>query len=278
MKEIINTLKEFFSYSIYTSKDVNITVFTIIALIFAFLLTNVILRFLRKVVTNQLPFEDKGRFISIFQFIQYIIYLFVIMFTLNVSGVNISVLLTASAAIFIGLGFALQQLFQDLISGVLMILDQSMKVDDVIEIEGKVCRVEKISLRSTKAVTRNNRVLVIPNHIFMNNVLLNWTQNSSTVREDLSVGVAYGSDTLLVKSTLLAAAEANELVLKTPPPIVIFENFSDSSLDFTMYFFVSDPFVSPRIKSELRFDIDQRFRDLNINIPFPQRTVHIQTT
>jgi small-conductance mechanosensitive channel len=275
--EILNTIKEFFSYSIYQSKDVNITVFTIISLIIAFIITNIVLKFLRKLITKKIPLEDKSRFVSVFQFLQYLIYLFVVMFTLNASGVNISVLLTASAAIFLGLGFALQQLFQDLISGVLMIVDQSMKVDDIIEIEGRVCKVEKISLRSTKAVTRNNRVMVIPNHIFMSNVLFNWTQNSKIVREDLSVNVAYGSDTNLVKNLLLDSAKSHQDILKQPNAIVLFENFGDSALEFILYFFVKDPFISPKIKSDLRFIIDQKFRENNVNIPFPQRTIHIQS-
>ena len=267
----------FFSYSIYQSKDVNITVFTIISLIIAFIITNIVLKFLRKLITKKIPLEDKSRFVSVFQFLQYLIYLFVVMFTLNASGVNISVLLTASAAIFLGLGFALQQLFQDLISGVLMIVDQSMKVDDIIEIEGRVCKVEKISLRSTKAVTRNNRVMVIPNHIFMSNVLFNWTQNSKIVREDLSVNVAYGSDTNLVKNILLDAAKSHQDILRQPNAIVLFENFGDSALEFILYFFVKDPFISPKIKSDLRFIIDQKFRENSVNIPFPQRTIHIQS-
>jgi small-conductance mechanosensitive channel len=188
--EFLNQIKSILSYSIYKSSNINITIGLVTALIVAFVLTNLILKLIRLVVTRNLPAEDKNKFISIFQFIQYLVYIFVIMFTLNATGVNISVFLTASAALFIGLGFALQQLFQDLISGVLIIIDQSLHVGDVIEINGKVCKVEKISLRSTKAVTRNQRVMVIPNHMFLTEVLFNWTQNSAIVREDLTIGVA----------------------------------------------------------------------------------------
>jgi len=217
----------------------------------------------------------KNKFVSIFQFVQYLVYLFVIMFTLNASGVNISVLLTASAAIFLGLGFALQQLFQDLISGILIILDQSLRVGDIIEIDGKVCKVEKISLRSTKAVTRNQRVMVIPNHKFLTDILFNWTQNSNIIRENIEVGVAYGSDTELVKQILIACATKHESVLKIPEPVVMFEDFGDSSLDFAVYFFVDDAFTVPRVKSELRFEIDKQFRANKVSIPFPQRDVHL---
>ncbi len=101
---------------------------------------------------------------------------------------------TASAALLVGIGFAMQQLFQDILSGILMILDQSLHVGDIIEIEGKVCKVEKISLRSTKAVTRNNRVLIIPNSKINNNILYNWTQNRHSNRENVTITVVYNSD------------------------------------------------------------------------------------
>lgn len=273
--EFLNQIKSILSYSIYKSSNINITIGLVSALIVAFVLTNLILKLIRLVVTRNLPAEDKNKFISIFQFIQYLVYIFVIMFTLNATGVNISVFLTASAALFIGLGFALQQLFQDLISGVLIIIDQSLHVGDVIEINGKVCKVEKISLRSTKAVTRNQRVMVIPNHMFLTEVLFNWTQNSTIVREDLTIGVAYGSDTKLVKEILLKVATRHDYILNTPSPKVEFSDFGDSALIFVLYIFVADAFSAPSIKSELRFDIDDEFRKHKISIPFPQRDVHI---
>lgn len=273
--EVFDKLKELFGLSLIKTEEINLTFGAIIALVVALILTTWVLKIFRKVVTRNIPAEDKNKFISIFQFAQYLIYVFVVMFTLRASGVDISVLLTASAAIFIGLGFALQQLFQDIISGILIILDQSLHVGDIIEIEGKVCRVEKISLRYTKAITRNERVMIIPNHKFLNNVLFNWTQNNNDVRESVEVGVAYGSDLELVRKILSDCADMHPEVLKKPKPIVFFENFGDSSLDFSVFFFVDNAFVAPRIKSDIRFAIDQAFRQNKVAIPFPQRDVHL---
>ena len=109
--EILDQVKELFGFSLIKTEEINITLGAIIALVIAFLITSYVLKIVRKVVTRNLPNEDKNKFVSVFQFIQYIVYVFVIMFTLKTSGVDVSVLLTASAAIFIGLGFALQQLF-----------------------------------------------------------------------------------------------------------------------------------------------------------------------
>ena len=273
--EIIEQVKEVLGFSLIKTEDINITLGAIIALVIAFLLTSYVLNVIRKVVTRKLPEDDKNKFVSIFQFIQYIVYVFVVLFTLKTSGVDVSVLLTASAAIFIGLGFALQQLFQDLISGVLIILDQSLHVGDIIEVDGKVCRVEKISLRSTKAVTRNDRVMVIPNHKFLSDILFNWTQNSLEIRENITVGVAYGSDTKLVQTILENCAKQHSAVLKNRPIVALFQDFGDSSLDFELFFFINDAFTVPIIKSEIRFAIDQEFRTNNISIPFPQRDIHI---
>ncbi len=273
--EIIDKIKEILGLSLISTKDINFTLGALIAVILAFLISSFILRLIRKLVTRNLPIDDTNKFISIFQFIKYLVYIFVIMFALNISGINIGVLLTASAAIFIGLGFALQQLFQDLIAGVLIILDKSLKVGDIIELDGKVGKVQKISLRSTRAYTRNERVMIIPNHKFMTDLLFNWTQNNPIVRDNVQVGIAYGSDTKLVEKLLFEATNSIEGILSEPEPNVLFDNFGDSSLDFIVNFYVNDAFSVQRIKSDLRFEIDKQFREHKISIPFPQRDLHI---
>lgn len=266
---------DFLSHRLIDTGKIHFTVFHLLALILALVLTAYVLRAIRVIMTRKLPPEDKNKFISIFQFAKYIIYLFVILATLEASGVDMSVFLTASAALFVGIGFALQTFFQDIISGILMILDQSLHVGDIIEIEGKVGEVKQIKLRTTRMVTRNDRVMVIPNHKFMTEALFNWTQNSNINREQVNVGVAYGSDVEKVREVLLQCAIDAKGILNKPTPMVLFEDFADSSLNFSLYFYVNNGMESPNIKSELRFRIDKAFRENNITIPFPQRDVHI---
>lgn len=273
--ELFDKLKDILGLSLIKTEDINVTIGALIAVIIAFFISSLALKIIRKLITRNLPVEDTNKFISIFQFIKYLVYVFVIMFALRISGVDISVLLTASAAIFIGLGFALQQLFQDLIAGVLIILDQSLKVGDIIEIDGKVGRVQKISLRSTRAYTRNERVMIIPNHMFMDDLLFNWTQNNNIIRDNVSVGIAYGSDTELAKKLLLESTQVVKEILTEPKPNVLFDEFGDSSLNFSVNFYVNDAFSVQRIKSDLRFEIDKQFREHKISIPFPQRDLHI---
>lgn len=267
---------DFLTFKLIDTESIDFTVYQLILLLFALFFTGFILKFIRKIVTRKLPIEDQNKFISLFQFAKYIVYVLVIIFTLDASGVNMNVFLTASAALFVGIGFALQTFFQDIISGILMILDQSLHVGDIIEVDGKVGQVREIRLRNTRMVTRNDRVMVIPNSKFMTDVLFNWTQNSKINREQVDVGVAYGSDVQLVKNLLENCVRDVVGVVKDKQVLVLFEDFADSSLNFSVYFYVDNGMKSPNIKSEIRFKIDKAFRENNIAIPFPQRDIHIK--
>ncbi|MFC2109396.1 mechanosensitive ion channel family protein [Bacteroidota bacterium] len=255
--------------------DVHISVKSILATIFLFFLASLILRGIRKIVTKKLTLDESIKFISFFNYIKYFVFLIIFLVALNNSGVEITAILTGAAALMIGVGLALQTLFQDIISGVLILVDQSLHVNDVIELEGKMGKVISINLRTTRIVTIANKVLIIPNHLFLTNTLYNWTQNEAIVREIINVGVAYGSDVDLVKKTLLEAANLVEGVLKTPEPKVLFVEFGDSSLNFQLVVSLKDSFSSRFPKSDLHFKIDELFRKNNITIPFPQRDVHV---
>jgi len=189
--------------------------------------------------------------------------------------VNVTSVFAASAALLIGIGLALQTLFQDIISGVFILVDQTVHVGDIIEIDGKVGRVEEIKLRTTRAVTVGNKVLIIPNHLYLENSLYNWTQNGFTTRESVEVGVAYGSDVQLVKKLLIQAANSLPDVLEKEGTTVQFTDFGDSSLNFKVIFTLGDSFNANNPKSDIRFEIDRLFRENNIAIPFPQRDVHL---
>lgn len=275
VKEIFKLVEDFLSFQIIDTETVHISIGTFLAIILTLFLVTVLLRFTRKLVTKKLPEEDKNKFESIFGFLKYLFYIIVVTVVLHSSGVNLTVLLTASTALFVGLGFALQYLFQDIISGILIILDQSLHVGDIIEVEGKVGRVFEIRLRTTRALTRDDKVIVIPNHIFLTDSIYNYTQNHKTTREQVKIGVAYGSDVALVSKVLEEVAHSQKGVLKSPKPFVMFEDFGDSALLFSLNFYINDSYGDPRIKSDLRFKIDAKFRENKISIPFPQRDVHL---
>ncbi|GAA4976884.1 mechanosensitive ion channel family protein [Algibacter aquimarinus] len=237
--------------------------------------TTFLLRWVKKLVTRKMPGEDKVKFNTVFSFARWIIYVIVMLIVFDSIGINVTAIFAASAALLIGIGLALQTLFQDIISGIFILIDQSVHVGDIIEIDGKIGRVEEIKLRTTRAVTIDNKVLVIPNHLYLENSLFNWTQNGNLTRESVEVGVAYGSDVQLVKKLLIQAASTNPNVLSSPEPVVLFTDFGDSSLNFKLVFTIGDSFQAQFPKSEMRFEIDRLFRENNISIPFPQRDIHI---
>jgi len=271
MKEINNILNQSFQLT----KEVEISVKNILLLLIILIVANLVLKLFQRIITRKLQEDGKLKFRPVFSYAKWLSYVIIVLITLHSFGVNVTGIFAASAALLIGIGLALQTLFQDIISGIFILVDQSVHTGDIIEIEGKIGRVEEIKLRTTRAVTIDNKVLVIPNHLYLTNSLYNWTQNGVTTRESITVGVAYGSDITLVKKILLQAANKHKQVIKDPKPTVLFTNFGDSSLDFKLVFTVDDSFTAFQIQSDLRFEVDRLFRENNISIPFPQRDIHI---
>lgn len=268
-------IKSFLNQYVDLGKDISISVKDVLLIITVIFITTIILRLLLRLITKRLPEDDKAKFNVVFSYFRWLIYLIIFLVTLNSVGVNLTTVLTASAALLIGIGLALQTLFQDIISGVFILVDQTVHVGDIIEIDGKIGRVEEIKLRTTRAVTIGNKVLIIPNHLYLENSLYNWTQNGFTVRESVEVGVAYGSDVQLVKKLLIQAANSQSDVLDPTDTIVQFTEFGDSSLNFKVIFTLGDSFSANNPKSDIRFEIDKLFRVHNVTIPFPQRDVHL---
>ncbi len=257
---------------------INLSIGLVLWLILSLIFASFILKWIRKISTRKMDEIDKNKFISIFKFIKYVTYIIVFFFILSQSGINITPFLAASAALLVGLGLALQDLFQDVIGGIFIILDKSLLVGDVIEVEDKVGKVIEIKLRTTRAITRDDKIIIIPNHILIRNSIYNYTQNRKTTREKIVIGVAYGSDTRKVEELLLECANKHSSVLKNPKAFVTFEDFGDSALIFHLNIFINNSFRSPKMMSDIRFHIDEIFRQNNITIPFPQRDVHFYPT
>jgi len=280
-EDIWGSVQEFLNWGFHFGegdKQVNITIKLLLLIFIAFFFSSLLLKWVRKLFTRRMDATDKQKFISVFKFIKYVVYILVVFLVLSVAGVNITPVLAASAALLVGLGLALQELFQDVIAGIFIIVDKSLLVGDIIELDGKVGRVIDIKLRTTRAITRDDKIIIIPNHKFISDTLVNYTQNHRTTRESVVVGVAYGSDTRLVEKLLLKSVEDQKEVLKSPKPFVLFEDFGDSALIFKLCFYLDDSFSDPGIKSDIRFTVDQLFRENGIRIPFPQRDVHFYPT
>lgn len=278
-KNVWGTIQDFLDFEIFhlgsDEHPLVLTVGLLLFIVFILVVTSFLLKFLKRVLTRKLRKEDQLKFESVFSFLKYFVYIIVIFGALDGIGFNITAIFAASAALLVGIGLALQTFIQDILSGIFIFVDKTVHVGDIIELEGKVGRVEEIKLRTTRAVTIDNKVLIIPNHKYMTSSLYNWTQNGTLTREFITVGVAYGSDTQLVKELLTEAALSSPHVIKHPEPLVLFTDFADSSLNFKLFFTINDSFMGAIPKSEIRFEIDRLFREHNISIPFPQRVVTI---
>ena len=228
IKEIITedlwgSIKDFLDLGFHIGtgdKSIDLTIGLLLLLTVTIVVTKFLLKWLRRIFTRKMEQEDKHKFTSVFRFINYVIYLIAVLVTLSAAGVDITLVITASAALFVGLGLALQELFKDILGGIFIIVDKSLQVGDVVEVDGKVGKVFEIKLRTTRAITRDDKVLILPNHKFISDIVYNYTQNHRTTREKVSVGVAYGSDVDLVTKILEEVANTQKQVLKNPKPFV----------------------------------------------------------
>ena len=267
---------EFINKEFFITDNIKFSIVTILLVTLIFLLTYLFLKLLKKIATKKLDEERKLKFKSVFSFLNYFVYIIVALITFQNFGINLTGIFAASAALLVGIGLALQTFFQDIISGILILADQTVHVGDIIEIDGKIGRVENIKIRTTRAVTFDNKVLIIPNHKYLTNTLFNWTENGTILRGSVSVGVSYDSDIEKVKEILLDIANSHPHLIKNPPPKVIFKNFGDSALDFTLVFTYNNGFRVNLIESDIRFLVHKKFKENNIEIPFPQAVVHLE--
>lgn len=270
----MENFKEFLDYSFQITNKIHLDVKNIIFIIVVIIATRIFLKLIRKLINRKLAEEDKGKFKAVFSFLQYFVYVVVLIIALESSGIEVGVLLAGSAALLVGIGLGLQTLFQDIISGVFILLDKTLTVNDIVEVDGKIGKIIEIKLRTTRAVTIDDKVLIIPNHKFLTQSLFNWTQNGAQTTQAVEVGVAYGSKVELVKNILIDVAKSHPNILKLPAPRVLFMDFGDSALQFRLLFNINNSYTHLTIKSDLRFEIDKEFRKHNITIPFPQRDVN----
>lgn len=190
-------------------------------------------------------------------------------------GGDLSNLALIAGALSVGIGLGLQGIVNNFVSGIIILFERPIKVGDWVIINGEEGRVKQINIRATEVETFKKSSLIIPNASLLSNTLTNLTHSDNSSRMSINVGVAYGSDTKKVASILLECAEAHKRVLKKPEPSVVFKNFGESSLDFELRCYTTDIWTGWAIPSDIRYEIDRRFREEGIDIPFPQRTLHI---
>ena len=193
-------------------------------------------------------------------------------------GVDLSSLAIIAASLGVGIGFGLQNIINNLVSGIIILAERPISIGDRIEVAGVAGRVTKIQPRSTTVVTNDNITMIVPNADFISNTVTNWSHGDPKVRIRVPVGVAYGSDLKLLQRLLLEAAAEHPKALRDPSPVVLFTEFGDSSLNFELGVWTQEMTATPiHFTSEMNFIIDQKLRENDIEIPFPQRDLHVRS-
>ncbi len=251
-----------------------------LAEVFYFVLVLLIARLIIWIITNLiLPGYYKNREVdigsqfAINQLLKYVIYTIGLIVAIESLGVNLTLIWGGAAALLVGVGLGLQQTFNDLFSGIILLTERSVQVGDVVDLQGLVGTVKRIGIRTSEVQSRQNIIVIVPNSKLIVDNVVNWSHNDRKARFWVTVGVAYGSDTTLVKELLLKAARSHKKVLGYPPPFVRFTDFGNSSLDFELHFFSREFILIENVKSDLRFEIDRLFREHEVTIPFPQQDV-----
>ncbi len=199
---------------------------------------------------------------------------------LRIVNIPLTAFAVVGGALAIGIGFGSQNVVNNFISGVILLIERPIKKGDLVEVAGTYGNIERIGLRSTQIRTGENIHVIVPNATFLETNVVNWTHNDAQVRLRLTVGVIYGSPTREVERLIHQALEEHGRVLATPSPVVLFMNFGDDSLVFDALFWVRvrNMMDRMRVESDLRFRIDELFREAGLVIAFPQRDVHLDAT
>lgn len=220
---------------------------------------------------------DRGLQYALGRITYYVLLVVGLLIALQTAGVQVGSLTVVLGALGIGIGFGLQNIVNNFVSGLILLIERPVNLGDWIEVDGTGGRVERIGARSTTIQTGDNITLIVPNAELITNRIINWSHGDPRVRLRIPVGVAYGSDLDLVREALLEVARANSEVLAEPEPAVNFIAFGESGLDFELAVWtVAGVQRQRRFRSDLNFAIAAAFRAHRIEIPFPQRDVHLR--
>ena len=219
---------------------------------------------------------DKGSQNAIVSGIGYIGYTLAAVIALSSIGFNLSSIAIVAGALSVGIGFGLQTIVSNFVSGIILLVERPIKEGDWIEASGFSGTVKKISVRSTQIETFDRAMVVVPNSELIAGSVLNWTHSNETGRVRVSVGVSYDIDPKRVESLLLKVGKSHEMTLESPEPFVRFQRFGDSSLDFDLIIYVKDKNYMFQVRSDLHYSIFELFKKEGIEIPFPQRDLNIK--
>jgi small-conductance mechanosensitive channel len=221
---------------------------------------------------------DRALQYAIAQIVSNLVLVIGIFIVLENTGIHLGALTVFAGAVGVGVGFGLQNIASNFISGLVILAERPITIGDRVEVAGVAGQVQQIRARSTVILTNDNIAMIVPNTKFIDSPVTNWTFGDPRVRFRVPIGVAYGSDVNKVRDALIAAGRSNSHVLEDPAPSVFLKQFGESSIDFELVVWSSEMSHRPsRFKSDLNFAIEEKLREAGIKIPFPQRDLHIRS-
>jgi small-conductance mechanosensitive channel len=222
---------------------------------------------------------ERGAAAAIQTIVYYLLLTIGVMLAVNTAGVPMTVFTIFGGALALGIGFGSQNIVNNFISGLILLIERPIGVGQLVEVGGNMGVIQKIGARSTHMQGYDGKTVVIPNSALLESAVTNFDEPDSKYRSRVAVGVAYGSDTKIVRDLLLRVASEHERVLKSPEPVALFLEFGDNALGFELHVWIKPRSVEDRlrIESDLRYHIDELCRDAGVSIAFPQRDVHLDT-
>jgi len=278
--EWIKSVMEALSVPLFTVGASTFTLWMLIYLILATVILIFTASTLHKVIVYRLMAKsriDLGVRIAISSIVKYMVLVIGFVVILQTAGINLSSITILLGALGVGIGFGLQNVTNNFVSGIIILFERPIKVGDRIEVAGVAGDVVDISMRATTILTNDNISIIVPNSQFISETVINWSHTDRSVRFNFPVGVSYKEEPETVRKLLLEIATDNLYVLKDPKPDVLFSEYADSAMIFNLRVWTREYINRPGVlKSQLYYEIARRFREQGIEIPFPQRDVHIR--
>lgn len=280
LKDILLSLQNILSFEIFELGGNKVSLMSLMSAMTILFLTyrgsKLIEKFVSKNIKNRFKDIDAGLATAIEKFTGYLVLTVGFVMVLDTLGIGLKSLAAVSAVFMVGIGFGLQNIAQNFISGLILLMERPVKEGDLIEVDGVEGRIIDIRARATVVQTRDDVAIIVPNSKLISDNVINDHHLGPNIRVRVGVGVAYGSDVELVKKVLTDVGKNHPYTLKGFEVQVLFKNFGDSSLDFELACWTSSQWEKEKMMSDLRYDIDKAFRKNSISIPFPQRDIHIQ--
>jgi small-conductance mechanosensitive channel len=282
IKNLFFDLREFLNVPVTTLGKTDITLWTILYFIFLTFLLFYVTGKLRKWIVYKLLAKSKidlGVRVAAGSIFRYIILFIGFIIVLQTVGIDLSAITILAGALGVGIGFGLQNITNNLVSGIIILFERPIKVGDRIEVGDVAGDVVKISMRSTTIVTNDNISIIVPNSDFISSKVINWSHIDRNIRLNFPVGVSYKEDPQRIRKLLLEVARDNKGVLKEPKPDVLFSEFGDSALVFNLRIWTQEFINRPGVlKSQLYYAIFEKFAQNGVQIPFPQRDIHLKSS